>query len=305
MRIEPPPSLPVQIGIIPDDDRGRRAARRTAGSALGIPRIAGHAVQVRARPVGRAELGRRREPDEHRARGLEPRGFGVVARPDGIVVQQRAVRVGPTLDRHELLHAHRHAGPRSGIVAARDCRVDRRRPRPRALDVEEAERVQLGVELLDPFDEDVEQLGRTLLTARERHRRAPTRRVSQTSVMTAPRSCAIFSISANASSIPPAEHLDVGARVAVGPQPEMQRAVVRQDPDDDGQVPRERHDRERLEQPRAHQVQRLLRAGHVRDDEVQERLAVHDPRREAHQRRRDVLRHAEQHLRADRLAPSP
>ena len=103
--------------------------------------------------------------------------------------------------------------------------------------------------------------------------------------------------------MPLAEHLDVGRGVAVAPQPEVQRAVVRQDPDDHRQVARQRHDRERLQQSRAHEVERLLRTGHVGDDQVEERLAVHDARREAHQRRRDVLGHAEQHLGADRLAP--
>ena len=124
MRIDPPPSLPVQIGIMPDGDRGRRPARRTAGRALGVPRVAGDAVQIRAGPVGRTELGRRREPDEHRARGAQPRRLGAVVVGDLVAVQHRRVRVGPALDRDELLHAHRHAGPGPRVFAARDRGVD-------------------------------------------------------------------------------------------------------------------------------------------------------------------------------------
>ena len=68
------------------------------GRALRVPRVARRAVQIGAGPVGRTELGRRREPDEHRARGLQPGGLGVVVRADGVAVQQRPVRVGPTRD---------------------------------------------------------------------------------------------------------------------------------------------------------------------------------------------------------------
>ena len=178
MRIDPPPSLPVQIGIMPDGDRRRRTARRTAGRALGVPRVAGHAVQVRAGPVRRAELGRRREPDEHRARAAQPR------RPRC----RRAVAIsssyssdacvsGQPATAHELLHAHRHAGPR-----ARDPR-----PRATAASISAARcRAPSTSRKQNAFSSGSKRSTRArkrsssssrVLAPRERRRRAPTRRV--------------------------------------------------------------------------------------------------------------------------------
>ena len=177
MRIDPPPSLPVQIGIMPDGDRGRRTARRTAGRALGVPRVAGDAVQVRAGPVRRAELGRRREPDEHRARAPQPRRFGAVARRDLVVrtSSDACVSGQPATCASSLTPI---GTPAHGPGPRRATRVvDLARVRAARRLVDEAERVQLRVEALDASEEEVEQFLSRAARPPERLRRAPTRRV--------------------------------------------------------------------------------------------------------------------------------
>ena len=254
MRIEPPPSLPVQIGIMPDRDRGRRAARRTARRALGVPRVAGDAVQVRARPV-RSTRTRATvvSPTKHRARGAQPRGLGAVVRRRcrPRTPSTRACRASPRPRRAPS----RPSARRPTVRGPRRARP-RRRSRPRACRAPSTSRKQNAfssrIELLDAREERVEQLDRLQLArahvvgelprvalpqlghrcSLSRVRSSPSRRTRRRSRPRAPRG---------------------RRRVAVGPQAEVQRAVVRQDPDDDREVPRERHDRERLEQPRAHQ----------------------------------------------------
>ena len=68
------------------------------------------------------------------------------------------MRVGPALDRDELLHTHRDARPNAEILAARHRRVDLGRILPGPVDIEEAERVELLVEPLDSREEAVEQV---------------------------------------------------------------------------------------------------------------------------------------------------
>ena len=170
----------------------------------------------------------------------------------------------------------------------------------RAVDVEEAERVELVVELLDAREERVEQVDRLQLARAHAVGQLPRVALPQLGHATPPFGCDLRHLRERVFD-PAREHLEIAAGVAVGPQPEVQRAVVGEDPDDDREVLRERHDRERLDQARAHHVERLLRTGHVGDDQVHERLPVHGARREAHQRRRDVVAHVQQQVGAQRL----
>jgi hypothetical protein len=79
-------------------------------------------------------------------------------------------------------------------------------------------------------------------------------------------------------------------------------SVVAHHGDPERLAPRERHHREEHAQAPAEHVQRKLRSGHVRDDEVKEALARLQARGLAEDRRRREAGEVRQHLRADRLA---
>ena len=76
-----------------------------------------------------------------------------------------------------------------------------------------------------------------------------------------------------------ATSLEVGHRVVVAEQPEAEPAVVGHDRDPERGVERQRDLRVERAQPAALQVERELRPGHVRHDEVEEALAGLQPRR--------------------------
>ena len=113
------------------------------------------------------------------------------------------MRIGPSVDRDELLYTHRHTRPDARIVTARDRVVDVGRALSRVLDVEEAERVQFLVELLDAREEEIEQVDRFQLARAHTLGELPRVAFPQLGHVY-PRSVASLVISANASSIPPA-----------------------------------------------------------------------------------------------------
>ena len=97
------------------------------------------------------------------------------------------------------------------------------------------------------------------------------------------------------------QHLHVGRGIGVGEHTDVQMTAVRHHRDVDGEVLGERHDRVHLEHLGAEAVERHLRAGHVGDHEVHERLRVHRTRREPEDRGRRVLGQVQQRGRAQRL----
>ena len=113
-----------------------------------------------------AVLGRGGEPDEHGAGVAQTRHFGAVELGDGagFGVRHRRVRVGPPLHLGELLDAHRDAGERAGVVAGGDALVDALGVGPRPIRVEEAHRVELRIEALDPRQRELQQVPGAQLT---------------------------------------------------------------------------------------------------------------------------------------------
>ncbi len=97
------------------------------------------------------------------------------------------------------------------------------------------------------------------------------------------------------------DRLQLRQGVVVGEQPEAEMAVVAHDGDPERLALGERHDR--VEDPQAppEHVERELRAGDVRDDEVEEALACLQARRLAEDRGRREPGEVGQHLRAHGL----
>src|SRR4051794_35154201 len=96
--------------------------------------------------------------------------------------------------------------------------------------------------------------------------------------------------------------LQVGHGVEVTDQAEVDRAVVAHQREPETLVHRERHHREHVEHLVALDVQRELRSGHVRHDEVERALAGADACRLREDRGRREAADARQHLGADGLA---
>ena len=105
---------------------------------------------------------------------------------------------------------------------------------------------------------------------------------------------------------------DVGQRAAVGEQPEVDAAVVAQDPDAERLVARVQRDRGiDLAQRHAVEVEGLLRARHVRHDQVEDARRAHRARRErraraaarARWRRRSARRRGPARMTSPRASP--
>ena len=73
------------------------------------------------------------------------------------------MRLGPALDRLELLDAERHATERTGIVARGDPTIDLGRRGHRAIGIEVHERVERRVEPVDALEVVLEDLDRLQL----------------------------------------------------------------------------------------------------------------------------------------------
>ena len=100
---------------------------------------------------------------------------------------------------------------------------------------------------------------------------------------------------------PLGDHLDVVHRVVVREEAEVDPAVVGHDRDEQGLVGRQEPDGEDVLELAAQQVDRHLRAGHVRHDQVEEPGREVDPRRLGEQRRRGEVVEARDHLGPERL----
>ena len=202
VRMEPPPSLPVQIGIMPT----ATAAAEPPEDPPGV-RSTFHGLRVTPWMYESVQL---RDPNSgdvvcptNTAPAAQPLGLGRGVVGDLVLVEHRRVGVGPAFYGDELLHAHRHTGPRARILTVGNGRVDLLRAHTCAFEVEEAEGVEPVVELLDPGDEHFEQVDRLQLAGADVVGELP--RVAFPQLGQAfPRSVATFNISANASSIPPA-----------------------------------------------------------------------------------------------------
>ena len=124
MRIDPPPSLPVQIGIMPTATAAAEPPDEPPGVRSGF-----HGLRVTPWRYVRVQL-----TEPYSGEVVSPTSTAPAARSRAasvavwsamcVLVEHRRVRVGPTLDRDELLHAHRHARPHAGILTARDRGVD-------------------------------------------------------------------------------------------------------------------------------------------------------------------------------------
>ena len=98
------------------------------------------------------------------------------------------------------------------------------------------------------------------------------------------------------------EVVEVGQRVVIGHQAEVDAAVVGHDRDAQRSVLDERDERVQARQRPPEQVERELRAGHVRHGQVEEALHRLDPRGLGEDRRRGEVRQRRQRLGADGLA---
>ena len=97
------------------------------------------------------------------------------------------------------------------------------------------------------------------------------------------------------------ERVDVGHRVVVGEQPEVDLAVVAHDRHRERVVLGQERDRDDLLHLAPEQVERELRPRHVRDDQVEEARREVEPRGLGEQRRRREVVQAGDHLGAERL----
>src|SRR5436190_2566369 len=96
--------------------------------------------------------------------------------------------------------------------------------------------------------------------------------------------------------------LEVPEQVVVAHEAEVDAAVVAHEGDAEALVAGQRDHREGLLELPAEQVERELRAGHVRDDEVEEALPCHQPGRLTHHRGRGEAAELGQDLRPHGLA---
>ena len=204
MRIEPPPSLPVQIGIIPTATAAAEPPDEPPGVRSGF-----HGLRVTPWRYVRVQLvdpnsGEVVSPTSTAPAAAQPRGLGRGVVGDLVLEQHRRVRVGPALDGDELLHAHRHAGPH-----ARDPRPARRRrrsPRPRARAPSTSRKQNALSSSLNRSTRARNESSRSTAFSSPARTSSASSHASRShnSRHRFPRSVAIFTISANASSIPPA-----------------------------------------------------------------------------------------------------
>ena len=112
---------------------------------------------------------------------------------------------------------------------------------------------------------------------------------------------AAASSSASDSSRCAGEGVEVGHRVVVGEQAEVDLAVVAHDRDRERVVLGQERDRDDLLHLAAEQVERELRPRHVRDDQVEQPRREVEPRGLREQRRRREVGQPGDHLGAERL----
>ena len=162
MRIEPPASVPSASGSRPSATAAALPPDEPPALQPRVERIAGRPEQRVV--AGAAEPHHRRVglADEDRAGLLDPLGEGAV--PVGDVVLERADaaegRRPAGLEVEQVLDRRRHAMERPERVAAHHRVLGALRLLPRALGVEEDQRVEARVALLDPGERRVHHLDR-------------------------------------------------------------------------------------------------------------------------------------------------
>ncbi|MCZ7535334.1 MAG: hypothetical protein M5T61_04915 [Acidimicrobiia bacterium] len=159
IRIEPPPSLPVQMGMIPAATAAAEPPEEPPGvrstfQGLRVTPWMCERVQFVAPNSGEVVLPTTTAPAARR------RDLGAVLAGDLVCEEKRAMRVGHALRRGELLDPHRHAGPGPGVVAVLHPTVDLLRLLARAVGVDVVEGVELAVEPLEPLQVHVEHFTR-------------------------------------------------------------------------------------------------------------------------------------------------
>lgn len=136
---------------------GRRApARRAAGGTVRVVGVGGAAIdRVEALPVGEVDrdVGL---ADDHRAGRLQPLDEKRVGRGDLVLEARVPPGGGEPGDIEALLDRHRHAEQR--LVRARTGGVERLGLLVGALEIGDCERVDCGVEVLDPLDRRIDRL---------------------------------------------------------------------------------------------------------------------------------------------------
>ena len=129
------PVAPAGDGEQATGHGGRRPPRGAARGALGIPRVAGGAVQLGAGAVDPAELRGGGLAGQHGAGGPQPGHLGGVQLRHPVGEDQRGLGVGPARHLLELLYPHGHATEGEGDVG-------RGRRGPGGVGVEVAEGVE-------------------------------------------------------------------------------------------------------------------------------------------------------------------
>ena len=142
----------------PERHRRCRTTARAARRARRVPRVSADPVEHRRRERPGAHLGRRGEPDGHRARVAEPAHVRRGGLRDHVGEHERTALMRPPGDVLELLHAERYARERPGILAARDGGVDCIGGSARAIGVRKHERPDRRIEACDAVEVVVEHL---------------------------------------------------------------------------------------------------------------------------------------------------
>ena len=124
--------------------RGSRTARRTAGSMLGIVRIA----RLAGKKV--SELGRDRFADNHRAGRAQPCHDCRVARRRASGINRRAAFGRHVRGIENIFDRDRHAVQRTDRLTAQTERVGRARLRERVLGIKKRPRFNLRIDLANP-----------------------------------------------------------------------------------------------------------------------------------------------------------
>ena len=139
-------------------ERRARATRRAARCLREVPRVVRRAVQHGGRVEEPTHLGRCGLADGHRAGAEQARRHRRGGRRDTVLVRGRRTRLGPALDRFELLDAERHAAERTWIIARGDPTIDFGRRGHRAIGIEVYERIERRVEPVDALEVVLEDL---------------------------------------------------------------------------------------------------------------------------------------------------
>ena len=119
---DPDGATPVPAGGDGQQTAGHsrgRAARGAARGPVGVPRVAGDAVELGGRAVDAPELGRRGLASQNCARSPQPGDVSGVVLRYPVGKDERGLGVGPSLHGLELLDPDGHAPERQGDVGGR------------------------------------------------------------------------------------------------------------------------------------------------------------------------------------------